>query len=115
MCSFFAAKGAVDGVIELTAAVATFVNATALQLQGVPNTTAWVQFSPSPRAGSVDLVRLPSFALLTLMSTCAYLSWVGLLLLLVLYDQLQDFDVAQIIIHGLAHCLQSSIGFCMYA
>ncbi|CAL5220207.1 g2181 [Coccomyxa viridis] len=58
------AKGAVDGVMTVSAAQALFYNQSAIILSGLPNTTQYVSYPPMPKAGAVsqDTFTGPSFA-----------------------------------------------------
>jgi hypothetical protein len=49
-----AASTQVDGLLALTAGQAAFVNKTALVLSGVANSTSYVKFPPTPKAGSIS-------------------------------------------------------------
>ena len=51
-----AAPSPIDGVLALTAGKVAFVNGTALVLYDIANTTSYIKFPPSPKAGAVSQV-----------------------------------------------------------
>jgi hypothetical protein len=53
---YAAAPTPIDGVLALTAGQAAFVNSTALVLSDIANTTSYVKFPPTPKAGAVSQV-----------------------------------------------------------
>ena len=54
MCTvLLAVKGTADGLLVMSAAKGVLVNATTLTLSGIANTSSWVKYSPSPRAGAI--------------------------------------------------------------
>ena len=52
-----AVKGPADGLLVVSAAKVVIANATTLTLSGIANTTSWVKYPPSPRAGAIAEVR----------------------------------------------------------
>lgn len=69
-----AAKGAVDGVMTVSAAQALFYNQSAIILSGLPNTTQYVSYPPMPKAGAVSQVRRLCLTLCTVVARSAA-SW----------------------------------------
>lgn len=55
-----AAPSPIDGVLALTAGKVAFVNGTALVLYDIANTTSYIKFPPSPKAGAVSQTYLVS-------------------------------------------------------
>ena len=55
--ALLAVKGPADGLLVLSAAKVVIANATTLTLSGIANTTSWVKYPPSPRAGALAEVR----------------------------------------------------------